>query len=68
MEGNFNMLKIVPKICLIIVIITNLITLSKMTLALINNNFDFNYIFYLIINFICLFICYMNYKFSKEEF
>ena len=59
--------KIVPKICLIIVIITTLITLYKTTLALINNQFNINYIFYLIVHLICLFICYMNYKMSKED-
>lgn len=61
-------LNILLKICLLITLTLTLTAIFRMTLAIINNQFNIDYIFYLIVHLICSFICYMNYRYFKKEF
>lgn len=61
-------LNILLKICLLITFTLTLKTIFRIILTTINNQFDGEDIFYLILHLICSFICYMNYRYFKKEF
>lgn len=65
---KYTTLKTILKTCLLIAIVATTVTVIRIISNLINNQFEIINIFNLIIDLICSFICYMNYRYFKKEF